>query len=114
MKAFPAILALSSLALLAFAAPSGTQGSCGKCDTFPSPQIGGNAQIPLRRSASKSSAQTFKCTTFGQGVRLSTCTNQICGLCMMFENDDCQGAILHWAGPASEFAGQGAKSYFCI
>jgi hypothetical protein len=87
MKTFITFLALTGLTILITAAPSGTgtQGSCGKCDTFPSGTIGGNAQIPLRASADKSNGKAYKCTTFDKEVRLSTCTNQICGLCMIFK-----------------------------
>ncbi|KAF2631434.1 hypothetical protein BU25DRAFT_454886 [Macroventuria anomochaeta] len=114
MKNLTTLLAIASLTTLTAAAPSLVEGSCGKCDTFPGPQIGGNAQIPLRNSANKSDGKAYKCTTFGKEVRLSTCTNQICSLCMIFKDDDCQGDILQWGGPGSEFGGQGARSYFCI
>ncbi|KAF9696615.1 hypothetical protein EKO04_005614 [Ascochyta lentis] len=114
MKAFATILAFTGFTVLAAAAPSGTEGSCGKCDTLPGSRIGGNAQIPLRSSVNKADGKAYKCTTFGKEVRLSNCTNQICGLCMIFEDNDCQGDILHWGGPGSAFEGKGARSYFCI
>lgn len=87
MKTLTTLLALAGLTILITAAPSsiGTEGSCGKCDTFPSGEIGGNAQIPLRTSADKSDGKAYKCTTFGKELRLSTCTNQGCDLCMIFK-----------------------------
>lgn len=77
----PTLLATTTLTLLATA--SSGEPSCGKCDTLPSAQLGGNAQIPLRTSA-KTSGEAYKCTTFGKEVRLSTCINRVCGLCMIF------------------------------
>ena len=88
MRIFAKILAFTGLTTIAIAAPSGTGNSCGRCDTLPSPQIGGNAQIQLRTSANKATGKAYKCTTFGKEVRLSTCSNQSCGLCMIFEQVD--------------------------
>lgn len=79
------ILTIAGLTTIATAAPSDTVSSCGRCDTLPSPQIGGNAQIPLRTSVDKAAGKAYKCTTFAKEVRLSTCSNQYCGMCMFFE-----------------------------
>lgn len=85
MKLLTASIAFAGLATLTSAAPLTTQDSCGKCDTLPSPRMGGSAQIPLRGAVNKSGEKVYKCTTFGEEVLLSTCTNQTCGLCMMFK-----------------------------
>lgn len=85
MKTATAFLALAGLSTLTAAAPSLVEGSCGRCDTYPSGQIGGYAQIPLRTSADKVTGKAYKCTTFGKEVRLSSCINQACGLCMIFK-----------------------------
>ena len=85
MKILTTLLAVAGLTILTTAVPSLAEGGCGKCDTYPSGQMGGNAQVPLRTSADKSDGKPYKCTTFGREVRLSTCTNQICSLCMIFK-----------------------------
>ena len=87
MKTPTTLLALASLTVVTAGAPSTSKsdGSCGKCGTFPSGTIGGNAQIPLRTSADEKKGKAYKCTTFGREVRPSTCTNEICGLCMIFK-----------------------------
>lgn len=82
MKLPTIFLALTSLAA---ASPSVAfvAGSCGKCDTFPSGNTGGNAQVPLRLS-DKVNDGAYKCADFGDEVRLSTCYNAECGLCVFF------------------------------
>lgn len=87
MKLPRAILAATGLTFLTFAAPSTAlvEGSCGVCDTFPSGAIGGSAQIPLRSSTDHDNGKAYKCTTFDKAVRLSTCVNNECGLCMIFK-----------------------------
>ena len=87
MKTLTTLLALTNLTIVTTAAPSTSKkdGSCGKCDIFPSGTIGGNAQIPLRTSADEKNGKAYKCTTFGKEVRLSTCTNEICGFCIIFK-----------------------------
>lgn len=87
MKILTALLAVAGLTFLTAAAPSVAlvQGSCGVCDTFPNGAIGGSAQIQLRASADKATGKAYKCTTFDKEVRLNTCVNQDCGLCMIFK-----------------------------
>ncbi|KAJ4408536.1 hypothetical protein N0V91_003187 [Didymella pomorum] len=109
-------LAVTGLAFLSFAAPSAAlvEGSCGVCDTFPSGTIGGSAQIPLRSSSDHDKGKAYKCTTFDKAIRLNTCLNDHCALCMIFKDVDCDGEVLWWGGPGPKFGGQGARSYFCM
>jgi hypothetical protein len=87
MKTLTTLLAVTSLAFITTAAPSRglVQGSCGVCDTFPNGAIGGSAQIPLRSSTDHDKDRAYKCTTFDQLVRLNTCVNLQCDLCMIFK-----------------------------
>ncbi|KAF1931881.1 uncharacterized protein M421DRAFT_322662 [Didymella exigua CBS 183.55] len=116
MKTLTNLLAVAGLICLTAAAPSPAliQGSCGVCDTFPNGAIGGSAQIALRSSTDHVKGRAYKCTTFDSEVRLNTCVNQQCGLCMIFKHNDCQGEVLFWGGSGTEFRGQGARSYFCM
>ncbi len=84
MKILNTLLAIAGFALLLTAGPVMIQGTCGKCDTYPSGNIGGNAQIPLRLH-NDDNRKIFECTTFDKEVRLSTCNNAVCDLCMFFE-----------------------------
>jgi hypothetical protein len=71
-------LAVTGLAFLSFAAPSAAlvEGSCGVCDTFPSGTIGGSDH---------DKGKAYKCTTFDKAIRLNTCLNDHCALCMIFK-----------------------------
>ncbi|KAF3032994.1 hypothetical protein E8E12_004139 [Didymella heteroderae] len=110
------LLAVTSFVSLTAAAPSAAlvEGSCGVCDTFPNGAIGGSAQIQLRSSTDHDKGKAYKCTTFDKEIRLNTCVNNQCGLCMIFKDVDCDGEVLWWGGPGPKFGGQGARSYFCI
>ena len=84
MRAFTTLLALTGLTALATAAPSYAKNNCGRCDTVPRGVIQ-FAQIPLFASADPANGNVYKCTTFGKEVRLTTCVNNYCGLCVMFK-----------------------------
>lgn len=77
--------ALYAFTILTAAAPSLSGNDCGRCDTYPSGRLGGNAIIPLRTSADPDKGKAYKCTTLGKEVRLDTCFNNNCGLCMVFK-----------------------------
>lgn len=81
MKSLTAILAFTGFTV---AASSGAA-YCGKCDPVPGPHTGGNAQIALRTSANKDTGKAYQCTAFDKGVHLSNCSNQFCGICMVFK-----------------------------
>jgi aerobic-type carbon monoxide dehydrogenase small subunit (CoxS/CutS family) len=89
MKSLTTTVAVIGFALLVAAAPQSASdtihGNCGKCDVLADGRLGSSAQIPLRTSADKATGNAYKCTSFGKDVQLLSCTNQFCGLCMIFE-----------------------------
>ncbi|XPS97463.1 hypothetical protein M3J09_006691 [Ascochyta lentis] len=121
MKYLATILALTGLTKLAMAAPTEPTDNlkvlarepqawppgyyCGKCVL----QEGGQ----LREL--RTSVPANKCNSLAEGEHYSSCTNQYCGVCVVFKNNDCQGDVVYSGGPgAGSFDAKGARSYYCM
>ncbi|KAF3010780.1 hypothetical protein E8E13_007836 [Curvularia kusanoi] len=117
MKAITVIILSvhAGLALLVEATPLADNGvNCGRCDTIPSPEIGGNAQIQLHTSVDVVKGKPYECETLDKEVHLEICFNYFCGNCILFADGNCEGEVLASGGRRFSFDGRGAPSFYCV